>query len=470
MQDKPILLWFRRDLRLSDHPALHAAAATGRPVIPVFIHDDLVDQLGAAPKWRLGLGVEHFAKTLTGQGSRLILRRGRALDVLRALVAETGAGDVWWTRAYDPEAIARDIEIRSALSSEGISARSFAGQVLFEPRTVATKTGGFYRVYSPFWRAVAGVDVGAALPAPKVIPAPTHWPESDRLASWNMASAMNRGAAVVANHVHVGEAGAHDRLHSFLGRAIDHYKARRDFPSENATSGLSENLAYGEISPRTIWHAARQAEALGAIGAAHFCKELVWREFSYHLMYHTPHILTRNWREAWDAFPWKGDNDAAEAWRRGRTGVPLVDAGMRELYVTGRMHNRVRMIAASYLTKHLLTDWRIGQRWFADCLIDWDPAANALGWQWVAGSGPDAAPFFRIFNPVSQAKRFDPAGTYVNTWLAEGRANSHPSALSYFDEIPRSWDMSRDDPPAKMPDLSTGRASALAAYSQMKNS
>ncbi len=463
----PILVWLRRDLRLDDHPALTAAAQSGRPVIPVFIHDTVVEGLGAAPKWRLGLSVAVMSQRLDGIGSRLILRRGDALTVLQALVAETGAGAVYWSRLYDPDCVARDTGVKSALKAQGIAARSFDGHLLFEPHQVKTKQGGFYRVYSPFWRAVKDISVAAPLSEPSVLTPPAAWPASDRLDDWRMGAAMQRGAAVTGAYTCVGDRAAMDRLARFIDGRVEHYKSRRDFPAEPATSGLSENLTYGEISPRTIWHAGQRALYDGAAGAEHFLKELVWREFAYHLIFHTPHIATGNWRDGWDAFPWSENEDspAVLAWKQGRTGIPFVDAAMREMYVTGTMHNRARMIAASYLTKHMMVHWRVGQRWFADCLTDWDPAANAMGWQWVAGSGPDAAPYFRIFNPVTQLDKFDPEHIYADRWIAEGRALPSDTALSYFAAIPRAWNLGPGDPyPAPIVPLAEGRARALAAY------
>ncbi len=464
----PILLWFRRDFRLADHPMLSAAAATGRPLIPVFVHDEVVEALGAAPRWRMERAVEAFGARLERMGSGLILRRGRALDVIGTLIGETGADAVWWSRGYDPASKARDAGVKAALKARGIDARSFPGHLLFEPWTVETGTGGFYRVYSPFWRAVDGRDPGPALAPPGRLPPPEVWPASERLVDWQMGRPMRRGAEIVARHAAVGEAAAEARLQAFLAGPIEEYKARRDFPAEPSTSRLSENLTYGEIGPRTVWHAGHRAMAAGAKGAEHFLKELVWREFAWHLMHHTPEIGVRNWRPEWDGFPWRPDNPDAERWRRGLTGEPFVDAAMREMYVTGTMHNRARMIAASYLTKHLMTDWRIGLRWFEECLIDWDPASNAMGWQWVAGSGPDAAPYFRIFNPAGQAERFDAAGVYRDRWVAEGRRRPTETALSYFGAVPRSWALSPDAPyPAPVVALDAGRARALAAYASL---
>lgn len=467
MSNSPILLWFRRDLRLGDHAALSAACAAGRPVIPVFILDPETEALGAAAKWRLGLAVDRFGRSLNDADSRLILRRGPALEVLDQLLAETGATAVWWSRAYDPASVARDKAVKTALKEQGVDARSFGGHLLFEPWDVATKQGGFYKVYSPMWKAVRDREVDTPLPAPGQIPAPESWPASDDLADWQMGAAMRRGAAVMEPHQRVGEDAARDRLDWFVDEAIGAYKDRRDIPGVDATSGLSENLTYGEITPHQMWHAGLRAREDGAQGAEHFLKEVVWREFAYHLMYHTPEILDRNWRPEWDGFPWSTDESSANviAWKTARTGIPLVDAGLRELYVTGKMHNRVRMVVASYLTKHLMVHWKVGMDWFADTLTDWDAASNAMGWQWVAGCGPDAAPYFRVFNPVSQAEKFDPRSTYIRRWLAEGQRNPPDTALSYFDAVPQSWGLTPSAPyPAPVVALDAGRRAALSAY------
>ncbi|MEM7239971.1 MAG: deoxyribodipyrimidine photo-lyase, partial [Pseudomonadota bacterium] len=354
------------------------------------------------------------------------------------------------------------------LADDGIDARSVNASLLFEPWTVETKTGGFYRVYTPFWKSVRHRTVARPEPAPAGLSPPGMWPRSDHLDDWCMGESMNRGAAIVARHVRVGEAAARDRLGHFVSSVIDDYKTGRDLPAKSATSKLSENLAYGEISARQIWHAGLQAlQERGHPDAAEtFLKEIVWREFAYHLLFHSPQIETGNWRGKWDQFPWREDSTDAEAWRRGQTGIEMVDAAMREMYVTGTMHNRTRMLAASFLTKHLLTHWRVGEAWFRDCLVDWDVASNAMGWQWVAGSGPDAAPYFRIFNPDTQADKFDRRGVYRDRWIAEGRASPHPDGLSFFDAIPRSW---RRDPTSPYPSpvisLALGRERALEAYS-----
>ena len=467
MSTSPILMWFRRDLRLGDHEALTAAVKTGRPVIPVFIYDELTEAMGAAPKLWLGLSVESLGKAFAGKGPSLILRRGKTPDVLRDLIRETGAGAVYWSRLYDPEARARDTDLKAALKEDGITAESFAGHVLFEPWTVETKTGGFYKVYTPMWKMVRDRDVPSDLPTPATISAPEGWPASDDLSDWQRAKAMQRGADILASHCTVGEQAASDRLGAFIAHRIADYAKNRDLPAVDGTSGLSENLTYGEISPRRCWHAGWRALHDGKADAEVFLKELVWREFAYHLAFHTPRITSGNWKEDWDAFPWNTDERLAEvkAWKQGRTGIRFVDAAMREMYVTGTMHNRGRMIVASYLTKHLMCHWKIGLDWFADCLIDWDPCSNAMGWQWSAGSGPDATPYFRVFNPVTQLDKFDKDRTYVRRWIAEGYRTPTETARAYFDMIPLSWGMSADDGyPDPIVSAEEGRQRALAAY------
>jgi deoxyribodipyrimidine photo-lyase len=470
MADAPLLIWLRRDLRLADNPMLAHAAASGRPIIPVFILDPETETIGIAAKWRLGLAIAAFQQALAPFGMRLILRRGPALGALQALVTETGATGLLWTRCYDAPGMARDTDVKAAFRAAGLEAQSFAGHLLFEPWTVQTGQGGFYRVYTPFWNSVKSREVALPVAAPQSLRAPTSWPQSDDLTDWAMGRKMQRGAAVVGLHAVVGEAAALSRLDRFLDGPVADYKAMRDFAAIPATSGLSENLTYGEIGPRTIWHRGWAAMMQGAAGAETFLKELVWREFAYHLLYHSPHITAENWRADWSGFEWKADSDDAERWRRGLTGEPFVDAAMREMYVTGTMHNRARMIAASYLTKHLLTDWRVGMRWFADCLIDWDPAANAMGWQWVAGSGPDASPYFRVFNPATQAEKFDPSARYRRRYIAELSHAPGVEALSYFDAVPGRWGLDPKAPyPAPVITLAAGRDRALAAYANRNN-
>ncbi|MEM1345224.1 MAG: deoxyribodipyrimidine photo-lyase [Pseudomonadota bacterium] len=468
------LLWLRRDLRLGDHPGWERALAGEGPVTPVFILDPVIeDSYGAAPRWRLERALERFSEALKVKGSRLILRRGRALDVLEALIEETGARRVVWSRQYEAAARTRDSEIKGALKERGLEVHSVNAALLFEPWTVETKTGGYYKVYTPFWKAVRGSDPGGVLAAPSDLKPPKDWPVSDTLADWGLGKGVARGARHLTRHAIVGEDAALARLDWFLDGPIARYKAERDRMDLDATSKLGQCLATGEVSPRTLWHAGRQAMEQGgraAEGAETFVQEIVWREFAYHLLYHTPQIAERNWREEWDAFPWQDDNDGARRWQRGLTGIAIVDAAMREMYVSGTMHNRARMLTASLLTKHLMTHWRLGERWFAEHLIDWDPASNAMGWQWSAGSGPDATPFFRIFNPETQAEKFDPQKSYRSRWLAEGRQNPHEDALAYFDAVPRAWGLEAKAPyPKPIVDLKQGRERALAAYKQARS-
>ncbi len=469
--DSPVIVWLRRDLRLSDHPALSEAVATRRPVLPVFIHDEAVDALGAAPRFRLGLGLAEFSRQLEKIGSRLILRRGNANDVIRDLIAETGARMVVWQRNYDPSWTARDNALKSAFEGLGTEVRELHGHILFEPWKVKTQDGRPYSVFSPFWRSVRDLDPGSPLPPIKSLRPCEVWPESDLLDAWKMDCAMRRGGAVVSRYVVVGEIAAYHRLDRFMAEKLDGYERQRDVPGVDGTSRLSEHLAVGDLSARTVWSAGMAARETGE-GAEAFLRELAWREFAYHLLYHAPNMAERNWRPSWDGFPWNGDDCdvGVIAWKRGQTGMKFVDAAMRELTVTGYMHNRARMIVASYLTKHLLTHWRIGLRWFESHLIDWDPASNALGWQWSAGSGPDAVPYFRIINPERQLARFDTEGIYTRRWIAEGQANPTATALEYFDAIPESWGMSPDAPyPQPIISAEEGRARALRAYSRVRS-
>lgn len=465
--DAPRIHWFRRDLRLADNPAL-TAAADGGPVLPVFVLDPETEALGAAARWRLELGLEALAGRLEAAGSRLILRRGEAAEVLLALARETGAGAVHWGRLHRPTWRERDAAVAAALRKAGLAAEDHPGHLLHEPGTVTTREGGPFRVFTPFWNAIGPRDPGPSLPAPRLA-APADWPGSDTLADWRLGAAMDRGGAVVRDHAHPGEAAARRRLTEFLEFRLAAYPRDRDRPDRPGGSGLSENLTWGEISPREVWTIGRDH---GGPGSDAFLRELAWREFAWHLLHHTPEIERRAWRPDWDGFPWRRDNPDAERWRRGMTGEPLVDAGMRELFVTGTMHNRVRMVVASYLTKHLLTHWRVGLAWFEDCLIDWDPASNALNWQWVAGSGPDAAPFFRIFNPETQADRYDPDGAYRRRWLRgyDGAAPG-PKADAFFAAAPRSWNLDPDAPlPKPVISLGVGRQRALGAYEHHRHS
>lgn len=415
----PTILWFRRDLRLADNPALVAAIARGAPLIPIYVLDP---DLGAAQRWWLNHSLESLGADLARLGTPLILKRGDARDVVLELAKETGAGAVYWNRLYDPEAIARDTRLKSALRTSGILAESFNASLLREPWEISPKgSSAFFQVFTPFWKSLAAI-IEPVTPART----PMAWVSgvdmaSDRLEDWRLLPVKPDWAAAFGGYWSPGEAGARFRLERFLDQALSGYADRRDFPDGSTTSGLSPHLHWGEIGPRQVWRATRGAVERGgdARSAEAFLRELGWREFSHHLLFHAPTLPERCLRPAFEAFPWAPADDRLRRWQRGLTGYPMVDAGMRELWTTGWMHNRVRMIVGSFLVKHLRIDWRHGAAWFKDTLLDADLANNSASWQWVAGCGADAAPYFRIFNPMLQGAKFDPEGGYVRRWIPE---------------------------------------------------
>lgn len=410
MSNSPLLVWFRQDLRLADNPALREAIATGAPVMPVYILDDETPgewTMGGASRWWLHRSLRGLANDLAKRGSRLILRRGPARAALDALIAETGAAGVYWNRCYEPFAVRRDKAIKAGLEARGLAAKSFDASLLFEPWTIVSKSGTPFRVFTPFWKACLAAEAPALpLAAPAKIKAPASWPASDALDSWGLEPRWKHEFAWEP-----GEAGAQAALARFVARALDGYANLRDRPDLEATSRLSPHLHFGEISPRQCFHAGAASPK--------FLAELGWREFAHHLLFHIPDLPETALRPEFRDFPWYDDDSRLRAWQKGRTGYPIVDAGMRELWRTGWMHNRVRMIAASFLVKHLLLPWRAGQAWFWDTLVDADLASNSAGWQWVAGCGADAAPYFRIFNPMLQGAKFDPDGVYVRRYVPE---------------------------------------------------
>lgn len=416
---RPVLAWFRRDLRLTDNPAWNAAAGSGRPVIPVFILDDRDRPMGSASRWWLHGSLRELHDALRRAGSRLILRRGPALKVMEELARETDAAAVFWNRLYDPALVGRDNQVEAHCADAGTATRSFNASLLFEPCTVRTAAGTPFRGFTAFWRRCSSRDIELPVPAPPVPAPPTSWPASDGLHRWGLRSRSPDWADGFRSVWQPGERGAKDRLQSFLRHGIDAYHRQRDLPGLAATSRLSPHLHFGEIGPRQAVAALEQA-APGP-GRDAFLRELGWREFSHHLLFHNPEMGSANLRPEFDCMPWRDEPAELRRWQRGLTGYPLVDAGMRELWATGWLHNRARMIVASFLTKHLLIDWREGAAWFLDTLVDADWANNSAGWQWVAGCGVDAAPWFRIFNPVTQSRRFDPTGVYLRTWLPKLR-------------------------------------------------
>jgi deoxyribodipyrimidine photo-lyase len=411
-----IIVWFRQDLRLNDNPALQSALNGKNAVTPVFIDDnDCGRQPGIMGRWWRDKSLAQLNDALKSRGSRLIFRKGRAQDVLPTLAKQVGATAVYWNRQYEADIVARDTAIKSKLKDSGIEAESFNGSLLFEPWEVTSKsTGGPFKVFTPFWRACCALGLKRGLwNVPDKITTPAQWPQSDALPATAPLDHMDS-----LNIWQPGEDGARDALALFLSENISGYAERRNLPAEPATSRLSPHLRWGEISPARIV-AETEAANIKTDDGTKFLSELGWREFSYQLLYHNPELAETCLQNKFEAFPWRNDADAFEAWKRGETGYPIVDAGMRELRRTGYMHNRVRMIAASFLIKHLLIDWREGEKWFWECLVDADPANNSASWQWVAGCGADAAPYFRIFNPILQGPKFDAEGIYTKTYVPE---------------------------------------------------
>jgi deoxyribodipyrimidine photo-lyase len=429
------LLWFRLDLRLTDNPALLAALRQGGAVIPVFIWSPVEEgqrQPGAASRWWLHQSLTQLDASLRQRGSRLLIRRGPTLETIRALLEESGATAVYWNRRYEPAVIDRDRLVKTALRHDGRVAQSFNSSLLFEPWRVRTQQDQPYQVFSAFWKAcLAHEEPAPPEPAPAHIKSPRHWPGTLPLRNLGLEPTID-WAGGLRSSWRPGEAGASEQLDRFLNDALTDYPTGRDRPDRVGTSRLSPHLHFGEISVRQIWSAIREQRPRSMRSrfaeAVHFYRsELGWREFAYHLLFHFPHTPEQALRKSFDAFPWKLDRDKLRAWQRARTGYPIVDAGMRELWHTGWMHNRVRMIVASFLVKDLSIPWQKGAAWFWDTLVDADLANNTLGWQWTAGCGADAAPYFRIFNPVRQGEKFDPDGEYVRRWVPE------------LDKLPSKW-------------------------------
>jgi len=476
VNDAPAIAWFRRDLRLADQPAFAAAARSGRPVLPVFILPTTGRPRGGASLWWLHHALDALAGELARRGSTLLLRRGDPAVVLPQLAAEVGAATVHCTAAIDPDAAADEARVARALPP-GIALERHAPDALHVPGTALSAAGTPLRVFTPFWRALL------ARPEPATPqPAPRRWrplpatPAGDALADWALLPAHPdwaggfRGAGW-----RPGEAGAQDALETFLDGPVAAYARDRDRPDRIGTSRLSPHLHVGALSPRQAWHAARSRAAGDsrlAGGADAFLRELAWREFSLHLLHHWPDLPRTPFQPDFARFPWRSDAAGLRAWQRGETGYPLVDAGMRELWATGWMHNRVRMVVASFLVKHLLVHWREGEAWFWDTLVDADPANNAASWQWVAGCGADAAPYFRVFNPALQGAKFDPDGAYVRRWVPElARVPArwvHAPWTAPEDELRAAGVTPGREYPRPLVDHAEARARALAAYASLR--
>jgi len=466
----PVLLWLRRDLRLADHPALNAVITSGRPVVPVYILEgeaEAARPLGGAARWWLHGSLERLADALTKRGSRLVLRRGRVRDVLIALARETGADTVAWTRHAGTD----ERPLADHLAAHGITARRFGGSLLFEPEQVRNRQGQPFRVFTPFWKHLQTQEPPSRpLPAPDHLAAPDRWPPGDALADWALRPTRPDWAGGLRETWTPGETAAQARLAAFLEEDAAAYDDQRNALDRDGTSRLSSHLRFGEISPRTLWHAVRDRPH--DQGAESFLREVGWREFCHHLLHQSPNLHEVPLQPAFARFPWRDDPGALAAWQQGRTGYPVVDAAMRQLWHTGWMHNRARMIVASFLVKHLLIDWRNGERWFWDTLVDACPANNPASWQWVAGCGADAAPYFRIFNPVLQGRKFDPDGRYVRHWLPEladlPTAVLHQPWTAAASDLRSAGVKPGECYPAPLIDHDTARRRALGALEHIK--
>lgn len=474
--------WFRQDLRLADNPALMAASQQGA-VLPVYILDDINAgdwTLGAASRWWLHHSLSRLNQSL---GGHLLVLRGDPCELLPALVQASGATGVHWNRCYEPWRIQRDARLKEQLRGAGVQVASHNASLLWEPWQTLKQDGKPYQVFTPFWRrgCLQGTLPRQVIPAPQALNFPVldMSPYAERLGDSGIAA-----LALLPRHpwdrgMHstwkIGEDAARQRLREFLDAGLRDYKQGRNFPASPNVSRLSPHLHFGEISPHQIWTEAqrRGIEQDAGENLDCFLSELGWREFSYSLLYHHPTLMRKNLQQKFDPFPWQNDEALLLAWQRGETGFPLIDAGMRELWQTGYMHNRVRMVAGSFLVKNLLSHWHRGEDWFWDCLVDADLAANSASWQWIAGCGADAAPYFRVFNPVSQSERFDPQGLYIRRYIPEIAALPdkylhNPSAAPASTLKEAGIELGRDYPEAIV-DLMISRERALEAFKSLQS-
>ena len=464
------LIWFRQDLRLVDNPAFFEACTHHQRVIPIYIFEEKSSVLGEAQSWWLHHSLLALSASLATQfGLKLILRKGKSLDIILDLVKTLGVEAIYWNRCYEPHNIIRDKGIKATLQENSIGAFSFNGSLLNEPWTIHNKSGDFFKVFTPYWKTAR-----QAL-TPQTEKLVTHNPTSvevisEQLEDWTLLPQLD-WASQFSDFWTPGEAGAQQKLNEFITRSLNGYKTHRDIPEKRATSLLSPHLHFGEISPLTILRAVefnKLDSHADLTGAEHFLMELGWREFSYYLLYHVPSLPYENFKKAFNAFRWENDDSLLKRWQQGMTGYPLVDAGMRELWKTGYMHNRVRMITASFLTKHLLIDWRLGADWFLDTLVDADLANNSASWQWVAGCGADAAPYFRIFNPVLQSRKFDPNGTYIRRWVPELASLNNKTIHAPWETENATSIYNKTNYPKPIINHSEARSKALDYYHQLK--
>lgn len=444
-----IIVWHFRDLRLEDNPALDAAAKTGMPVIPLFIYDER--DFGSAAKVWLHHSLEELKKAYAKEGVELVVRRGKAMAVLEAMCKEHPVQAIYWNERFEPGCRARDSAVAQKFSTE-----TFLGNHLVHPEALLKADGKPYVVFSPFYKAFcAEAAIARPCGVPKIVPGPKL--PSDAL---NLLPHIHWDAPMMQTWT-PGRAGAEKRLEAFCEEKAAQYKVQRDFVDTDGTSRLSPHLAFGEISPREVWHKTAHCEPCR--------RQLVWREFATLFLYHFPHTVTKSWREEFERYPWKHNPEALRRWQKGETGYPIVDAAMRELWETGWMHNRARMIVGSFLIKDLMIHWVEGARWFWDTLVDADLANNTLGWQWVSGSGPDAAPYFRIFNPILQSQKFDPQGAYIRKYIPELKDVETKWIHAPWEEFQGKAPQAPDYP-KPIVDHKEAREKALLAYEKIKKS
>ena len=466
--------WFRQDLRLSDNPALDSAAQY-ETLIPIYILDEVNSgefKMGAASKWWLHQSLTKLNESLDG---KLLVYQGNPHEILNKLIEEQEVSYVTWNRCYEPWRIDRDKEIKRNFEDKNVAVESFSASLLWEPWTISKDDGTPYRVFTPFYKKGCLNSEEPRLPAGKVDLSNLYSEDlsSDSITDLNLLPTI-KWYKSFEEEWNPGEIGAEQNLNSFLDSGLLNYKEGRNFPSQEFVSRLSPHLHFGEISPNEVWYRAKTKEGISGIekSLAHFHSELGWREFSYYLLYHFPDLPNKNFKEKFDIFPWQENEEFLALWQKGNTGYPIVDAGMRELWQTGYMHNRLRMIVGSFLVKNLLIDWRFGERWFWDCLVDADLASNSASWQWVAGSGADAAPYFRIFNPITQGLKFDPEGEYTKKYVPELRDLPNKYLFSPWEapeniladagiELGKNY-------PKPMVDLKLSRETALEAFATTK--
>lgn len=474
------IVWFRRDLRLSDNLALQHAVEANAPMIPLYIWDPDADKDwpdGAASRYWLYESLQSLSKELEQLGSRLILRKGQALQVISELSTSNGVSGVFWNRVYEPAAIKRDAKIKKHLKAEGMMVKSFNASLLNEPMSLLNKQGQPYKVFTPYWKLCQSLEPPTSATAQiSSLPNPTAWPDSEDIHSFALKPKINWFTGIKKNW-QPGSSGAQKNLSAFIEDHLTQYPQARDYPDIGGTSSLSPHLHFGEISPRQIWHTIMTNEQeLGFLTprapAIAYIRQLYWREFAHSLLYHFPKTTDEPLYEKYKHFPWLDDQEKLNAWQRGLTGYPIVDAGMRELWHTGWMHNRVRMIAGSFLVKDLLIHWREGAKWFWDTLVDADLANNTMGWQWIAGCGADAAPFFRIFNPMTQGEKFDTNGDYVRKWIPElaalDKKNIHKPWQASESDLKQCGVTLGKDYPLPIVDHAEARRQALSALKSIK--